>query len=53
MFWIIPVIVVVAAVAYEASQALNRLAALTRDDIANAGKRSQERQARLTSPLLL
>ena len=53
MFWITAVIVVVAAVAYEAFQALNRFAALTRDDIPNAGKRPQERQARLTSPMLL
>lgn len=53
MFWIIAVVVVVSAVAYEAFQALNRFAALTRDDIPNAGKRSQERQAHLTSPMLL
>jgi len=53
LFWIILVIVVVAAVAYEAFQALNRFAALTRDDILNAGKRPQESQARPTSPMLL
>lgn len=53
MFWIIAVLVVIAAVAYEAFQALSRFAALTRDDVPNPGKRSQERQARLSSPMLL
>lgn len=53
MFWIIAVIVVVVAVAYDGFQALNRFAALTCDDIPNAGKRPQERQARLISPMLL
>ena len=53
MFWIIAVLVVVAAVAYEAFQALNRFAALTCDDIPNAETRSQETPARLTSPMLL
>jgi hypothetical protein len=52
--WIIAVLVVAAAVAYEALQALNRFAALTRDDIRKAEKQSHEQpRATLTSPLLL
>lgn len=54
MFWIIAFLVVVAAVTYEAFQALNRFAALTRDDIRKSKKQSQEQpRANLTSPLLL
>lgn len=51
MFWIIAVLI--AAVAYEALQALNRFAALTRDDILTPEKQSQNARANLTSPLLL
>ena len=53
MFWIIAFLVVVVAVAYEAFQALNRFAALTRDDIPKSEKQSQNARPNLTSPLLL
>jgi hypothetical protein len=54
VFWIIAFLVVVAAVAYEALQALNRFAALTRDDIPTRERRSHEQpRTNLTSPLLL
>jgi hypothetical protein len=53
VFCIIAVLVVVAAVAYEALQALNRFAALTRDDIPKSQKQSHNARANLTSPLLL
>ena len=53
MFWIIAVLVVIAAVAYEAFQALNRFACLTRDDIPKSQKQSHTARPKLTSPLLL
>jgi hypothetical protein len=52
VFWIIAVLA--AAILYEAFQALNRFAALTRDDIRKAEKESREQpRANLASPLLL
>jgi hypothetical protein len=43
-----------AAIIYEAFQALNRFAALTRDDILKSEKQSREQpRANLSSPLLL
>jgi hypothetical protein len=51
VFWIIAVLA--AAIIYEAFQALNRFAALTRDDVPKAEKQSQNARANLTAPLLL
>lgn len=53
MFWIIAFLVVVVAVAYEAFQALNRFASLTRDDIPKSQTLSQNAHPNRTSPLLL
>jgi hypothetical protein len=50
VFWI-TAFLVVAAVAYEAFQALNRFAALSRDDIPKSEKPNPG--PNLTSPLLL
>jgi hypothetical protein len=45
--------VLLAAIAYEALQALNRFASLTRDDIPKFRKQSQNSRPDLTSPLVL
>ncbi len=42
-----------AAVTYEVVQSLNRFANLTRDDIPNSEKQSQNARANRTAPLLL
>jgi hypothetical protein len=52
VFWIIAFLFVVVAVAYEAFQALNRFACLTRDDIPQSQKQSHNPGPNLTSPLL-
>jgi hypothetical protein len=53
VLWIIAFLVVVVAVGYEAFQALNRFASLTRDDLPKSQKQSHNARANLTSPLLL
>jgi hypothetical protein len=45
--------VLLAAVAYEAFQALNRFASLSQDDIPKSQKQSENSRPNLTSPLLL
>ena len=52
MFWIIATVVLATAITYEALQALNRFAALTRDDISTQ-KQSQKARANITTPLVL
>jgi hypothetical protein len=51
VFWIIAVLI--AAIAYDAFQVLNRFASLTRDDIPKSEKQSQNARPKLTWPLLL